>query len=131
VTTRSRILVFLTAVAAGLLIVWMLGTRGGKTTPPDPAPLDATAMTIARERVAAFAAKDERTQAREALRPLVARKDAALEDLLRAAAIEFGDNRTDEARAYLDRAAKIAPDSPAVAFMRGQMAREEICRSWA
>jgi tetratricopeptide (TPR) repeat protein len=79
---------------------------------------------LARERAAAYVAKDERSRAREALAPLVARKDATFEDLIDAASIEMADNKTEIAGKFLDRAEKLAPKSPAVLFMRGQMARE-------
>ena len=100
------------------------GTGTGQTGASAPSPLDATAITLARERVAALVADQQRTRAREALAPLVTRPDAALEDLIRAAAIEFGDNRPDAADAYLKRAEALSPTAPEIAFLRGQMARE-------
>lgn len=87
-------------------------------------PADATDLTLARERVAAYAAKDLRTRAREALAPLVNRPDAVVEDLVRAAAIEVSDNDAAEAESYLARAEKIAPDTAAIHYLRGQLARE-------
>jgi hypothetical protein len=77
-----------------------------------------------RERAASHFALDQKALARQALAPLVERKDAALEDLLRAAAIEFADGKTEACQTFLERAEKIDAKSPAIAYMRGQIARE-------
>ncbi len=79
---------------------------------------------LVRERVAAHVSRDERSRAREVLRPLVERADAAFEDLLSGAAIELADNHPDAAQKFLDRAVALQPKSPAVAYLRGQMARD-------
>jgi len=87
-------------------------------------PLPANQALRVRERVAVLIAKDQRTQAREELAALVAGTDSASEDLVRAAAIEVSDTRDAEAEAFLARAEKRDPQSAAVAFLRGQMARQ-------
>jgi len=90
------------------------------------APKDDTSLEdlLARERVAHWFTKERMTQAREALAPLVAREDATAGDLLRAAAIEYALSEGDVADGYLARVETLEPDSPALHFLRGQIARE-------
>jgi len=95
--------------------------RAEATSIGEPA-ADLTTL-LARERVAVHLAGDERTRAREALRPLVERANPELQDLVAGAAIELADNRVEPCAAFLDRAAKLDPKSPAVAYLRGQLAR--------
>jgi len=82
------------------------------------------ADTLVRERTAAFYSKDQKALARQEIAPLVERKDAAAEDLLRAAAIEFADGKTDACEAFLARAEKLDAKSPVIAYLRGEIARE-------
>ena len=93
------------------------GAGGGRA--PD------LAKTLARERAAAyFATEQQYGRAREELAPLVAGDGAELEDLVRAAAVEYADGRPEAASALLARAEKADPRSPAVLYLRGQIARE-------
>lgn len=106
------------------------GASGGEKSPAaDPATAQSAApgefdADLVRERVAAHIARDSRTSAREALRPLVEGDGAELVDLLAGASIELADNQPDAAEKFLDRAAALAPKSPAVAYLRGQLARD-------
>ncbi len=113
----------LAGLIAGLISGLLAGLLGACSDEKRPPPPDG-AHQLARERVAAHVARDERSRAREVLRPLVEGQDATAGDLLSAAAIELTDNRTTEAAAFLDRAAKLEPKSAAVAYLRGQMARD-------
>jgi tetratricopeptide (TPR) repeat protein len=79
-----------------------------------------------RDRTASFASKGQNALARQEIRPLVERKDAALEDLLRAAAIEFADDKADVCEEFLARAEKLDAKSPAIAYMRGAIKREAL-----
>lgn len=79
---------------------------------------------LAREHAAAAFEKQQYGEARTAIAALVARSDAPLEDLLRGAAVEYSDSKPDAARALLERARKLAPDSPAVNYLLGQLARD-------
>ncbi len=90
------------------------------------APADGSGATadLVRERVAAHLLRDERSRAREALRPLVDGGKPAFQDLITAAAIELADNQPEAAQGFLDRAAKLDAKSPALAYLRGQIARE-------
>lgn len=89
-------------------------------------PDTSAADELVREKAARFfnLAQAEFGNARTALAPLVARPDAALGDLVGAASIEFADGKPDACRAFVERAAKVSPDAPAVHFLRGQLARE-------
>jgi hypothetical protein len=80
--------------------------------------------TLVRERTASFFANNKRALARQEIAPLVARKDAVLEDLVRAAAIEFADGQSEACGKLLDRAAKLDPKAPLVLYMRGMLAYE-------
>lgn len=92
---------------------------------PKEAPRDPHADELARERAAAFFEKNANYgEARIALAELVARPDARLEDLIGGAAIEYSDNKPDAARKLLERARTLAPQSPAVNYMLGQIARD-------
>ncbi|MBK7874862.1 MAG: VCBS repeat-containing protein [Planctomycetes bacterium] len=79
-----------------------------------------------REKAARFfnLQQPEYGSAREALKPLVERKDARLEDLVGAAAIEYADGKLEPAAAFLARAAKLDAKAPGVRFLEGQLARE-------
>jgi len=78
--------------------------------------------TVARDRVAGLVAEGEIRKAREALRPLVERKDAAFEDLVRATVVELKDNELSAAQSFLARAAELGPDEAAVHYLRGRVA---------
>ncbi|MBL8862271.1 MAG: CRTAC1 family protein [Planctomycetes bacterium] len=78
---------------------------------------------LVRERVAAHVGEAEFSRARELLRPLVERSGATLTDLLAGAAIELAADDAAAAQRFLDRAQKLAPESPAAHYLRGQLAR--------
>ncbi len=99
-----------------LVLVATLAGCGGGLTPED--------ITLARERTAAHFAKDERARAREALAPLVRLEEPAIEDLVRAAAIELADNQTQAARAFLDKVVARDGENAAAHYLLGQIARE-------
>ncbi len=91
-------------------------------------PGTSSADDLAREKAARFfnLPQAEYGNARAALAPLVARKDATLDDLIGAAAIEFADGKSDAAKAFLDRAAQLDARSGRVAYLRGVLAREAV-----
>jgi tetratricopeptide (TPR) repeat protein len=111
----------------GLLVLGLLGVatfmilnRGddGSRDGPDRETI------LAREHVAHWFKKDKLTQAREVVAPLVAGADAKAEDLLRAATIEYSLSEAERAEEFLARAEALEPNSPALHFLRGQIARE-------
>ncbi|MFO1009303.1 MAG: CRTAC1 family protein [Planctomycetota bacterium] len=91
-----------------------------------PAPGAGSADDLVREKAArAFNLQQpEYGAAREALKPLVERKDARLDDLVGAAAIEYADGKVDAAAAFLARAAKLDANAAGVRYLEGQLARE-------
>ena len=80
--------------------------------------------TLVRERAAHWFDKTKLAKAREVMAPLVSTETARAEDLIRAAAIEFGLSEVEAATGFLDRAEALAPEDPAVFFLRGVMAKE-------
>ena len=105
------------------LVVGGTHSCGGGDEPakPEVASLE---DTLTRERVAHWFRDSKLEQARQVLAPLVAGEDAHPDDLLRAAAIEYalGDGKRSEA--FLARSEEVAPDSAALHFLRGQIAKE-------
>ncbi|MBL8860049.1 MAG: hypothetical protein JNL28_16185 [Planctomycetes bacterium] len=116
---RLRLFAFVIAVSMAAVALFYLFRA-----PVAPTPTNPHSATLIRERVAAFLAKDLRSQARAELAPLIERSDPAAEDLVRAAAIEVSDGQTEQALAHLAHAEKIAPDNASIAYLRGQLARE-------
>jgi tetratricopeptide (TPR) repeat protein len=104
------------AAALAALSIGTLGACGGHT--------DARADDLAREKAAALFNDGVYDGARAALEPLIARRGAAFEDLIRAAAIEWVGGKTEAAQALIERAAKERADAPEVLWLRGQMERE-------
>ncbi len=102
-----------------LLSLCLAGCGGGGSEEPSLEEL------VARERVAHWFEGQNLERARAELAPLVSGPDAQAQDLLRAAAIEFAASEPAAANAFLDRAEALDPDSAAVHFLRGQLAREE------
>ena len=91
----------------------------------DRADPPASAETIlVREQVAHWFEGDNLDRARVLLAPLVADSEAATEDLVRAAAVEFAASKSAAALAFLERAAARDPKDATVCFLRGQLARE-------
>ncbi len=97
---------WLRAFTAGLLA---LGT--GCSEPSKAVSVD---DVLARDRAAALFLDDKHKDARQAMQPLVTAGDAAVEDLIRAANIEFADGKPEAARPFVERAARVAPDDPYV-----------------
>jgi len=96
-----------------------LAVVAGLACGPD---VDPQQDVLVRERTAARF-RDHKDLARATLAPLVARKDATAADLVTAAAIELADGKDSACAAFLDRAEKVDPNSAAVAYLRGQLAR--------
>jgi tetratricopeptide (TPR) repeat protein len=107
--------------AVPTLILLSLSLLGGCS---GEAQLDPTEADAARDRAAARAQAGDWERARTELAPLVARRDARHEDLLRAAAVEFASSRVEQASALLERAEAAQAGSAAVHFLRGQIAYE-------
>jgi hypothetical protein len=86
-------------------------------------------VILARDRAADHGARAEWSQAREVLAPLVARKDAAGEDLLRAACAELANDseteRVARARPLLERAEQRKADAATLLWCRYRMAAVE------
>jgi len=106
-------------IAAAVVPTLALLGLSACSDPPPAGP--SLADTLARDRAAAFFQSDKMDQARAEIAPLASRKDAAVEDLVRAAAIEFAAGVSEAAEGFLVRAAQQAPESPAVNFLRGQL----------
>ncbi len=88
-------------------------------------PADQQGRNLALDRAAAHFDAQAYGEARAALAATVAAKEARAEDLLRAAAIEYADNRLEATRGFLDRARKLEPESPAGLYLSGQLARDD------
>jgi tetratricopeptide (TPR) repeat protein len=117
---RARATRRLAAIAAALLFSLASACSCGSSEETPPTQAD----TLARERAVAFYANNQNELARQELAPLVARKEARLDDLTAAAKLEFAENKTAACEALLARAAKLDSKSPDLAYMRGQIARE-------
>jgi hypothetical protein len=104
------------------LIAWIVACVLLVTGCPRVAP-DPHQDELARERAAALFEKSKYGEARIALQELVARSDAPLADLVGGAAVEYSDNKPEEARKLLERARKVDPNSAAVNYLLAQLAR--------
>lgn len=106
-------------LAVGLVaLLWYLAPSG----PPGAPKTESVEDTLIRERAAAFFRDDQLSTARAELAPLVGRDDAALTDLVHAAAVEFNAGEYEAAAGFLDRAEKIDPRSAEAAYLRSRMA---------
>lgn len=87
---------------------------------------DGPSDELVREKAARFfnLPNPEFGNARAALKPLVEREDARADDLLAAAAIEYGEGRAEPAARFLERAAKLDAKAPGVHYLQGQLERE-------
>jgi len=114
---------FLLLLVAAIVALFLL--RGGPPEGP-VAPAAPADRTQAREEAARYFTKSNRElgKARAALAPLVAGQDAAVEDLVAAAAVEYADGQLEATRAFVERAARRDADAPAVTFLQGQLALE-------
>jgi len=74
-----------------------------------------------RELAASLFVEERWSAAREAIAPLVARDDAAFEDLLLATNIEIADLQYERAWELSERARALAPDDPRLAYARGNI----------
>src|SRR5688572_27727296 len=110
--------VLVVVVVAALAAAW-LALRG-------PRGADTVEVTLRRERAAAaFAARDF-ARARAELAPLVAERAAALEDLVRAVAVEHADVAGGGPEALLERLRARDPDHPALHYV---LARRRLAAS--
>ncbi|MCA8979253.1 MAG: VCBS repeat-containing protein [Planctomycetes bacterium] len=100
----------------------------GDDEPAQPDSAQLAAADLARERAAAWFQKPSDdsglTNARKELAPLVADDDAQVEDLVRAAAVEFAMLEATAAQRFVDRALAKAPKDAAANFLAGQLAYE-------
>ncbi len=115
--------------AALALVAFALPLAGcGDDGPPEE---DSSVETLlARDRAADCATWADRnwSGARQALLPLVERKNAAAEDLLRMACVELSDTEAgsvDAAKRFLDRAEKIEPENPVLLWCKARLARAD------
>lgn len=112
---------FLLAVAA------LLAACGGDD--PEPVGVDPAAANLARERAAAWFQKPADDSglehARRELAPLVENESAPVEDLVRAAAVEFAMLDAERAKGFVDRALAKDAQDPAANYIAGQLAYEE------
>ena len=119
---RKGLIAGLAAVIAA--VAWARCGRG-----PDGVPSHPTATPIedqvARELAAAHFAEDRMEEARAALAPLLTRQDPDAEDLIRAAVVELALKQRERARTLLASALKAVPDSPAVHYNLGTLARAD------
>ena len=111
------------ALLVSIVPCFTLIACGDKKSPDtDLAAPASTEDTLARERVAAHFRGNRLPQARTALAPLLAGSTPALEDLVRAAAIELADSRLDALAPILERGLARAAAHPALRYMRAQLA---------
>ncbi|MFT7670064.1 MAG: tetratricopeptide (TPR) repeat protein [Planctomycetota bacterium] len=117
---KLGLIVVLGLALAIVAAIYFLGQSpgAGRESGPD------AATVLQRERVAHWFKEDKLARAREVLAPLVSSSDAQAEDLIRAAAIEYSLSEAEAAAEFLARAEALEPDSPALHFLRGQIARE-------
>jgi tetratricopeptide (TPR) repeat protein len=111
------------AAAAVVAFVVLSDRRAGPGDGGAPAAGDPGADQLARELAAAYFADDDRGKAAAAIAPLVERPRPDADDLVSAAAIELRTANVDGARAYLDRARELAPDSPRVLYNLARLER--------
>ena len=108
-------------LAAGLALAASCGD--------EPTPEQHAAADLARERAAAWFQKPADDSglenARKELAALVAGEDALVEDLVRAAAVEFALIEPEAAEAFIDRALAQSPRDIAANFIAGQLAYEK------
>ncbi len=127
---RSRaatISLYATPAGTLALLAWALGLYGllgscgggGKAAELTPE------IVRARDLAAEYMLQQRKEEARKVLAPLIERKDAAAEDLLRAANIELSDEKLEEALPYIKRAAKLAPNDPGTLWCQFRVARIE------
>src|SRR5262245_54607348 len=106
-------LLLATALACGILGAGCGNGSGGEPTPE---------VILARDRAADHGARAEWIKAREVLAPLVARKDAAAEDLLRAADAELANDseteRVARATPLVERAQALGADPAQLEWAR-------------
>jgi hypothetical protein len=115
-----RVLIVLIVLAVALGAAWIaLRDRG-----PRRGASDATADTLARERAAAQFQAARLAMARATIAPLAERSDAELEDLVRAAVIEFHDKAGGAPEAWFERIRARDPDNPSLAYMLARLALE-------
>lgn len=102
----------------GLLLTLLSACGGGEEQPVS------AADALARQRAAAFFMEGEFGRAQAELEPLVAREDAALEDLVHAASVALDPSISDveHARAWIARARELDPKDPRVLWNEHRLA---------
>jgi hypothetical protein len=109
--------------SVALLALALVGAScGGDKTPASTAQAATSEVQVAREMAAAYFSKDEKGKARDTLAPLVAKSDAALEDLVDAAVVELALADVNKAKPFLDRAAKLDAKDAALNYCLGRLA---------
>jgi FG-GAP-like repeat len=116
----QRVLLVVLVVALAAAAIW-LAVRSSETQTGSSDPI---ADTLARERAAADFQSSRLEAARADTDPLVARRDAQLEDLVRAAVIEFHDKSGGAPEALFERIRERDPTNPVLAYMSGRLALE-------
>ncbi len=96
-------------------------SESARSTPPE-VPIE---DQVTREIAAARFAEDHLEEARAALAPLVSRPQPDPEDLIRAGVVDLALKQRDPARTLLAAALKASPDSPAVHYNLGTLARAD------
>lgn len=114
---RVLLVVFLLALGSGA--IWFALHRGGdldRRRPTDPG------VVLARDRAAAEFSQARLAEARIAIAPLVASEAAEVEDLVRAAVIEFHDKSAGAPQPFYERLRARDPSNPVLAYMLGRSA---------
>ena len=100
----------------GLLALALIACSPESPDEPGSAPAESASEVVARDQAAGYFELGDWAQARAAMAPLVQGPEARVEDLVRAASIEFDDTsaQPEAAKRLLDRALALAPDDSTV-----------------
>ena len=104
-----------------LVAAWMIRRSYWESKDAGAPPIE---HVLARERVAAHFERGSLELAREALAPLLAVPEPALEDLVRAAAVDFSDRANSDPGPFLERIRAVDPDDPALRYMSARLSLE-------
>jgi hypothetical protein len=110
------------AIAAALLILREMRLRGVFDAEPPPA---SVATVLARERAAAHFEQGDLAAARAELAPLIAVAKPQLEDLVRAAIVEFADRTKSDPEPLLARIRALDPNNAELHFMQARIALDK------
>ena len=119
-----RNLVLLAVFALALAAGYLLWDGSEEPAPTGGGAAPSIEHTLARERAAAHFEKGDLERAREAIAPLVEVRAPALEDLVRAAAIEFGDRAESDPLPALERLRARDAENPSLHYMLARMSLE-------